>query len=124
MKAPDVLELQDWVITQKGWIRSEENPTLKQIRAKAEFELRYKCPENNIRGVMEYLDIPIRRSKADAKVVELEARCDQYRRVLLTIAAFVNLPDEIAVEVREQFNIDEELLGALRLNKPQMVAKS
>jgi len=122
MKASNVLELQDWVVTQKGWIRSEENPTLKQIRRKAESDLCYKCPETNIREVMEYLDIPIRRSKADAKVVELESRCDQYRRVLLKIAAFVNLPDEIAVEVRDQFNIDEELLGALRLNKPQLVA--
>ena len=122
MKAANVLELQDWVVTQKGWIRSEENPTLKHIRGKAESELSYKCPESNIREVMDYLDIPIRRSKADAKLVELESRCDQYRRVLLTIAAFVNLPEEIAVEVREQFNIDEELLGALRLNKPSLVA--
>jgi len=93
---------------------------MKAIRTKAELTLGYKCPEGNIREVMEYLDIPIRRSKADAKVVELEDRCDQYRSILLKIAAFVNLPEEIAVEVRDQFNIDGELLDALRLNKPQL----
>jgi len=120
MKAKNVLELQDWVVSQKGWIRSEENPALKEIRTKAEDDLGYKCPEGNIREIMEYLEIPVRRSKSDAKVIELEDRCDQYRKILLKIAAFVNLPEEIAVEVRGQFNIDNELLDALRLNKQHM----
>lgn len=121
MKASNVLELHDWVVANKSWVRSEDNPTMKQIRSKAEDDLGYKCPEGNIRGVMGYLEIPIRRSKSDAKLIELEDRCDQYRSILLKIAAFVNLPDEIAVEVRDQFNIDQELLGALRLNKAQTV---
>lgn len=122
MKASTVLILQDWVSENKSWIRSEENPSLKEIRVRAELDLGTKCPEQNIRQVMQYLEIPVRRSAADSKLHELEERCDQYRSVLLRIAAFVNLPDEIARQVREEFNIDEELLGALRLKRTNVVA--
>ena len=117
MKASTVLVLQDWITEHKSWIRSEDNPTLKEIRIRAELDMGTKCPEGNIRQVMQYLEIPVRRSAADSKLHELEERCDQYRSVLLRIAAFVNLPDEIAKQVREEFNIDEELLGALRLKR-------
>lgn len=121
MKASTVLILQDWISEHKSWIRSEENPTLKEIRVRVELDLGTKCPEGNIRQVMQYLEIPVRRSAADSKLRELEERCDQYRSVLLRIAAFVNLPDEIARQVREEFNIDEELLSALRLKRTNTV---
>jgi len=119
MRAEKVLLLNDWVTAHRSWIRGEDNPTMSQIRVRAETDLGTKCPEGQIRDVMAYLDIPIRRSKSDAKLVELEDRCEQYRAILLKIAAFVNMPDDIAKELREEFRIDSEILEALRLSRNQ-----
>ncbi len=117
MKASHVLTLQEWVAENQRWIRSEENPSLKEVRIKAESDLGFKCAEGNLKDVFQYLEIPVRRSKSDAKLIELEHRCDQYRSILLKIAAFVNMPDDIARELREEFDIDRGLLDALRLNR-------
>ena len=122
MKASHVLTLQEWVSENRSWIRSESNPSLKEVRARAEADLGFKCAEGNLRDVFQYLEIPVRRSKSDAKIVELEHRCDQYRAILLKIAAFVNMPDDIARELRDEFNIEHELLEALRLNRAAMPA--
>ena len=117
MKASQVLILQEWVSANRGWIRSEENPSMKVVRLRAEDDLGFKCAEGNLKDVFAYLEIPIRRSKSDAKIIELEYRCDQYRAILLKIAAFVNMPEDIAKELRDEFNIEQELLEALRINR-------
>lgn len=89
---------------------------MKQVRVRAETELGFACPEGNIKDCFEYHEIPIRRSKADGKVIELESRCELYRQALLKVAAYVNLPEHLREELRSVLNIDDEILVALRIH--------
>lgn len=106
-----------FISSNRGWVMSSENPTLQEIRKRAETQLGYKCSTNNIRDCMERQKIPVRRSAAEAELIQLRESNEKLRQVILRIAAYTNLPVPIAAELRESYNLNAEIVDALRLNR-------
>ena len=118
MKPSHLLRLTDWVEANRGWIQSEENPQFSAIRERAENELGYKCPESNLRAVFDYIGLPTRRTKSEAKIRELEQRIHEYRQQLVTVCALTMgmLPDSVQKTLRDRFDIQQEMLSALSVH--------
>ena len=106
-----------FVATNRTWIMSEENPSLTAIRRRAEVSLGHKCSTTTIRDCMERQKIPIRRSAAEAELIQLKEQNERLRQVILRIAAYTNLPAAIASELRDSYDLNVEIVDALRLNR-------
>jgi hypothetical protein len=117
MNVTQVFDLKDWVLTQRAWIMSEENPTLKMIRQRAEASLAFKCTESNIKECLIQCKIPVKRSKAEAKLIRLQEENERMKQLVLKIASYTNLPAAIAREVANDFDLNAEIADALKVNR-------
>ena len=123
MNAANVLRLKDWVDDNRSWIQSEENPSLGDIRGRAEAELGCTCAKANITDTFEYLGLPTRRTKADAKIRAKDQRIDEYRNMLIRVVSvsMEYLPESLRKELRDEFNIQQEVLNAMS-SHPRIVS--
>ena len=115
--AERLFQLDAWVQKNRSWIMSEENPPLKAIRQKAESVLRFKCSPSNIKACMQRHEIPVRRSKAEAELIQLREANSQLLDLIIKIAAYTNLPLPIAQELHEQYDLNSDIVDALKLNR-------
>lgn len=101
MKATEVFALDQWVSDHKSWIM-QSNPTLKDIRNRAQTELGFKCPEGPIRDCMNRQEIPVRRSKAEAEKQIMQEQIEELTELVLDLVAHGNLPPQLLLKFRER----------------------
>jgi len=121
MKANDVFKVLKWVQSNRQWMLGDAKPIMQSIRAKAEYDMNFKCSVSVIRDCMIESGVPVRRSKEAARIQGLEERCEMYRTLFLKVAAFTNVPQEIAADLRESMDLDAEVMRALRIDRREEI---
>lgn len=92
----------------------QSNPTLGEIRKRAEEELKFKCPEGPIRACMNRNEIPVRRSKAEAERQMLNNQIEELTELVLDLVAHGNLPPEMLQRFKERGrNLNDRVVQAL-----------
>ena len=113
MKTNEVFALDDWIASQKQWIM-QMNPTLKDIRIKAETMLGFKCPEGPITSCMKRNEIPVRRSKEAAERMLMKEQIDELTELVVDLVAHGSLPPAMLLRFRERGrNLNSRVMAAL-----------
>lgn len=120
-KKPPVAErifaIEGFVVANRAWIMSEENPKLTDIRRRAETSLGYRVSNDAIKACMAKHKIPVRRSAAEAELLRLKEQNETYRKLILRIASYTNLPASIATAIKGEMDLNAEIADALKLNR-------
>ena len=122
MKTSQIFSLEEWVHQKKGWIMSS-NSTLKDIRARAETELGFKCSTDAIKSCMARHEIAVRRSKTEAEKQVMKEQIEELTELVVDLVAHGNLPPGILMKFRERGrNLNSRVMGALNRQTPATVA--
>ena len=122
MKTTEVFALDAWIADHKSWIM-QSNPTIKDIRARAEAELQFKCASGPIRDCMNRNEIPIRRSKAEAEKQMMIEQIDELTELVLDLVAHGNLPQDLLMKFRTRSrNLNKRVMTALQRQADQQTA--
>jgi len=116
MKTSHVFKLDEWVSRNKTWIMTGQ-PTLSEIRGKAQNELDFKCPTEPIKSCMERNEIPVRRSKHEAEKLLLELQVRELTDLVEDLVAHSNLPPDVLSKLRDRgTNLSTRAFDALSRN--------
>ena len=113
MKVSDAIALSKWVGQQKGWVM-QTNPTMKEIRSKAEAMLGFKCAGGPISDCMREHKIPARRSKAETERQLLLDQIEDLNELIFDLVAHGSIPPGMLMKFKDRrSNLNARVMDCL-----------